>query len=218
MITLPQRTLYNKRIPKNKFYEKLDANTKLKEKFVEQIDSITWKYKLSKDTINIEPTGAVEEIQVFEVVLRQKSVSKDILQNIDRAIPYPILYILKFDGQAKLSIAYKARNKSDDSKATVDSYCESEWMAYEDISMDLTSGRNLQAIYENIIKTLLKVDVGENEAVDEAVGRQKAIDKLIQEIARLEAKVKTEKQFNKKVELNIELQKKKKELMDITQK
>ena len=55
---------------------------------------IIWKYKLSKDTINILGTNNVEEIQIFEIELKSKIIPKNILQIIDKAIPYPILYFL----------------------------------------------------------------------------------------------------------------------------
>jgi hypothetical protein len=48
--------------------------------------------------------------------------------------------------------------------------------------------------------------------VKEAIQKRKQIESLEKEVLRLETKVKREKQFNKKVQFNIELQKKHQEL------
>jgi hypothetical protein len=212
MLKLPEKTLYNRKIPKNKFYEKIKANSKLKDKFTRQIDSIVWKHKLSKQTMNIEPTEEIQEIQIFEIYLKQKELSKELLENIDRAIPYPILFVLKYNDEAKLTIAYKQRNKNDENKFVIDSYYESEWTSIENLSIDISSGLNLQTVYENIIKSLISVEAEKNDSIQEIIEFQKNVDQLRYEISKLESKMRNEKQFNKKVKLNMELQNKKKEL------
>jgi len=212
MLKLPEKTLYNRKIPKNKFYEKIKANSKLKDKFTRQIDSIVWKHKLSKQTMNIEPTEEIQEIQIFEIYLKQKELSKELLENIDRAIPYPILFVLKYNDEAKLTIAYKQRNKNDENKFVIDSYYESEWTSIENLSIDISSGLNLQTLYENIIKSLISVEAEKNDSIQEIIEYQKNVDQLKYEISKLESKMRNEKQFNKKVKLNMELQNKKKEL------
>ncbi|MCL6559338.1 MAG: DUF4391 domain-containing protein, partial [Firmicutes bacterium] len=80
VFNLPETTLVNKKIPKKKFYEKLQADKTLREKFVRQVDFILWKHKLSRHTINLSPTKEVEEIQVFEVHLKQKNLSREVLE------------------------------------------------------------------------------------------------------------------------------------------
>lgn len=218
MFDLPQSTVVNKRIPKTKFYKNLKANTKLKNKFIEQIDYILWKHKLSKYTINIEPTEEIQEIQIFEIYLKHKDLSKEILENIDRAIPYPILYVLIYNDEAKLLIAYKKRNKNDENKFVIDSYYESDWQKVENLSLNLITGLNLQAVYENIIKSLMLVETQNNKTIEEIIEKQKLIENLKREISKLEIKINRERQFNRKVKLNIKLQKKKKELEQILSK
>jgi len=212
LFNLPETTVVNRKIPKNKFYEKIKTNTKLKNKFVSQIDYIVWKNKLAKQTINIEPTDEIQEIHIFEIYLKQKNLDREILESIDKVIPYPILFVLKYQELAKLTIAYKERNKNDANKFVIDSYHESAWQDIAGIALNLVSGLNLQAVYEQVIKSLMAVDVNRHESVKEAIRKQKQIESLEKDILRLEAKVNQEKQFNRKVQYNIELQKKRKEL------
>ncbi|MCT2194817.1 DUF4391 domain-containing protein [Paenibacillus sp. p3-SID1389] len=212
MFQLPSSTLVNRKIPKNKFYEKLQANHHLKELFTEQVESIIWKHKLSKDTIRLEPKENIEEIQIFEVHLKEQSYSLELLRSIDKAIPYPILHVLMYEGQGKLAIAYKERNQTDENRSVVRSYHETDWQPIESIKLDILQGLNLKAVYENIIRQLLPIKVKPEIELTAVLERQAQIDKLTQECHRLESKIRAEKQFNRKVELNMELQRKRKEL------
>lgn len=212
MFGLPASTLVNRKIPKNKFYEKLHADHQLKEWFTGQVESIVWKHKLSKETIHLEPKVDVEEIQIFEVHLKQQSYKPELLRSIDRAIPYPILFVLIYHDQGKLAIAYKERNQTDDNKSVVHSYYESEWKPISELQLELLQGFNLKFIYENIIRKLMAVQAKPEEDLATAIERQQHIERLSQECGRLESKIRSEKQFNRKVELNMELQRKRKEL------
>lgn len=215
MFRLPPSTLVSRKIPKNKFYEKLQANHHLKELFTEQVESIVWKYKLSKETIRLEPKDGIEEIQVFEIHLKEQSYSLDLLRSIDKAIPYPILHVLMYEGQAKLAIAYKERNQADDNRSVVRSYHESEWQPVDDLKINIVQGLDLKAAYENIIRQLLPINSKPEIELTAVLERQARIDKLKQECQRLESKIRSEKQFNRKVGLNIELQSKRKELKQL---
>jgi hypothetical protein len=212
MFQLPSSTLVNRKIPKNKFYEKLQANHHLRELFTDQVESIIWKHKLSKDTIRLEPKEDIEEIQIFEVHLKEQIYSLELLRSIDKAIPYPILHVLMYDGQAKLAIAYKERNQTDENRSVVRSYHETDWQPVESIELNILQGLDLKAVYENIIRQLLPIKMKPEMELSAVLERQAHIDKLTQECQRLESKIRAEKQFNRKVALNMELQRKRKEL------
>ena len=66
----PKKAFFGKTIPKTKFYEHGNVSSKLKELFVKQVDQITWLYKLAPETINVQATKGVPEIQVFEIALK----------------------------------------------------------------------------------------------------------------------------------------------------
>ena len=68
MLGLPVTTEFNKRVPKQKFYENLTVSPVLKRAFVEQIKLIYWRNKLAPTTLNI---SAGE--QVTELYYRQQS-------------------------------------------------------------------------------------------------------------------------------------------------
>jgi len=215
MFGLPASTLVNRRIPKTKFYEKLQADHQLRELFTRQIDTIVWKHKLSRETIHLAPGGDVEEIQIFEIHLKEPSCSHDLLRSIDRAIPYPILHVLVYGDQVKLAIAHKERNRTDENRAVVHAYYETDWQPADRIQLNFLQAVDLKAVYENMIRQLLPHKTLPEADLAAALERQSRIDKLKKECERLEAKIMKEKQFHIKVELNRELQRKKKELQEL---
>ena len=54
MNEFPQKTLFQKVIPKNKFYERTTISQEVKKCFVQEISSIVWRNKLSEATVNVQ--------------------------------------------------------------------------------------------------------------------------------------------------------------------
>lgn len=212
MLNIPDRALVNRRIPKSKLYKQIGVDTNLERKFIDEIENIIWKYKLSKETTNLQPTNKVEEIQVFEILLKEKYISIEILENIDRTIPYPILFLLRYKDEVKLAIAYKERNKIDENKMVVNTYYQTKWMKQHELDVDILKGLNLEEVYNNLIRQLIPIENTLKEDLEKLIELNERIESLKKEIKTLEKKIKREVQFNRKVYLNIELQKKKKEL------
>ncbi len=212
MLNLPERTLYNRRIPKNKLYSQIKADSKLESMFVNEVDHIVWKYKLSEETTNLAGTKEVQEIQVFEIYLKGKDLSKEVLENIDKVIPYPILYVLLYEDKVKLTIAYKERNKIDENRMVINSYYETTWVEEDELDFQLLSGLTLKDVYDNILRQLIPIESSINEKIEDVIELNKRVETLKREIESLEKKVIREKQFNKKVEINRELRRKTKEL------
>ena len=75
MLNLPKNTEFGRRIPKTKFYQYLSLPNKVKQQFVDEIDTITWQNKISPDTIGISAGEEVAEIEVIEIKLHQKDFS-----------------------------------------------------------------------------------------------------------------------------------------------
>lgn len=195
MINLPDRCKVNKFIPKKTFYEKIGISTSVRDDFINNIDKITWLYKLSEDTLGISKSQDVEEIQVFEIILKEKVLPKNIIKIISKAIPYKILFILKYEQDYCYSIK-------------VDDIYFTEWN--EEIEFNI-NGLTLETIYENIVKSIIKENDNTN-TFDDIIENKSKEDELSKKIEQLTNKVNNEKQFNKKVELNLELQKLKKEM------
>jgi len=64
-IELPKSTEFNKKIPKQKFYENLEISPALKKIFIEQVDKILWSYKIASSTANLADGNLVKEIDII---------------------------------------------------------------------------------------------------------------------------------------------------------
>ena len=97
MIEIPASTVFNRRIPKQKFYDNLSVTSQLKRVFVEQISQIIWQNKIAPVTVNIMEGAAVNEIEVLCIKLNQQGIDTKVLSLIDKEIPYHILFLLEYD-------------------------------------------------------------------------------------------------------------------------
>lgn len=213
MFGFPQTTEYGRRIPKQKFYENLEISPGLKRVFVEQIKLIYWRNKLAPTTMNIAPGERVTELEVFELQLHQPQLDEAVLRQIDKEIPYHILFALTCEGKVQAWIGYKEAAQSGANAFKVNCYYHTDWLPEEELRFALT-GLNMDAAYENLVRQIAggALEKAPDESLKESVerdGRRKALEK---EIAALENKIRKEKQFNRQVEMNEKLKALKKEV------
>lgn len=207
MFDLPVASRVDRIIPKTKFYERVPISTAIRDEFTGIIGRITWLYKLAPATLNIPASDSIEELQIFLVELKTKDMPIKALSVIDKAIPYPILYVL----QHQDSTCYIIQHKLDSRRH----YYKTEWNQLPDLSF---TGGSLEAVYQRIITSFIAIDseVDDDRSFEEIITTNTQRDQLQKEIAALENKIRSEKQFNKKVELNTELQRKKHKLNQLT--
>ena len=206
MFNLPESTCYNKRIPKQKFYDNLKINTRLQQQITTEIESIYWKHKLSPETLNISTGKYVQEIEIIEIAVRQQGINTSIIEAIDREIPYHILFILRYQELAQMWISYKESIKNREGKFKIDSYYCTAWGKPNQLKITI-EGLNLDKVYENLIQQIAgdKLCVTEESDLKNAINEAKETEKLQRQIKQLENKIDKEKQFNRQVKLMGEL-------------
>ena len=206
MLGLPKTTEFNKRIPKQKFYENLSVTPATKKAFTEQIKIIYWRNKLAATTLNLAPGEQVTEIEVFEVKLNSPDLDENVLRLIDREIPYHILFLLEYDGKYQAAVGYKEAAGSGKAAFKVDRYYRTDWLVEEELPLHL-EGLTIDAVYENLIRQIAgdSLSGGEDTTLKESVEHQKKREQMEKQIATLEAKMKKEKQLNRKMELKAEI-------------
>jgi hypothetical protein len=208
----PEAARYGRVVAKSRIYQHARVGKKLRQAFVDQVDRIVWRYKLAPETINLSATTDVAEIQVFTVELRGKELDEAVLRSIDRAIAFPVLFELTFDGERKFVAAYKRRNESDRAKWVISEYFESDWEAEEALRASLPRTLNLEGLYEQLLSRLLPEDASLKEPLYKRVERLEVIRAKQREVERIKALLAKEKQFNKRVQINAQLRNVTKEL------
>lgn len=198
MFNLPKSCEVNRFIPKKTFYEKIGVSTAIKDEFIDLIDKIIWKYKLSEDTLGVNKTDKIEEIQIFEMNLKEKKFPKNIIKVIAKSIPYQILFVIRYNNEVCYSIK-------------VNDIYFTEWNENINIIFD---GLSLETIYENIVKSIIKGTETKKDFEVLLENKDRQIE-LHKRLGQLKNKMKVERQFNKKVELNKQIKKIESELEDL---
>lgn len=205
MLGLPKSTEFNRRVPKQKFYENLTVSPAVKRAFVEQIKVIWWRNKIAAATMNLAAGETVTEIEVFEVCLSAPRLDEAVLRQIDREIPYHILFLLEYEGKYQAWTAYKEAAGSGSNAFRVGAYYHTDWL--EEAALPLkANGLNIDRVYENFVRQIAGEPLSQTgKTLKESVERDRRRQALQKQIAALEKKVRREKQFNKQVQMNAEL-------------
>ena len=198
----PNSARYGKAVPKTKFYEHGKVNTALRERFVAEVQRITWAYKLAENTINLPGSAAVPELQVFEIEAKGKDVSDVVLAAIDKAVKTPIIFELSRSGEVRLTAAHKAT-------ARPGAYFTTPWLPAESERAPLPPAINIPSLYSALLTPLVPVAAQAGEDIAAIADRVEAARKLEREIAVLERNLRNEPQLNRKVELRRTLKTKK---------
>lgn len=216
MLGLPRSTEFNKRIPKQKFYEQIEINPALKRIFIDKIRMIYWKNKLAATTLNIAAGERVTEIEVFEIRLTEPLLDEAVLKQIDKEIPYHILFLLEYDGKYQAWIGYKEASESGKNAFKVTRYYHTDWMEEENLPLQI-EGLNIDSIYDNFVRQIAgdELRADKSESLKESVEKETLRLNLQKKIATLEAKMRKEKQLNRCMEINAELKRMRKELEGI---
>ena len=215
----PKKTKFGKLVAKNKIYEHANASTALKDKFVNQIDKIIWANKLAPETMNLESSDTVPEIQVFDVKLKVKDLSEELLKSIDKVIPFPIIFQLYYEDKIKIKAAYKRPSDADKNRWVVESYFETEWLDVDSPKEALPVVLNLTNLYEKMLKVLMPkiTEHAIHTSIKEQVSHLERYRTKEKEYEKLKVKRDKEKQFNRKAEFNTQLKSLKIELDKLKQ-
>lgn len=214
MIGLPKSTEFNRRIPKQKFYENISVSPTLKRVFIDQIKVIYWRNKVAATTMNLAAGDTVTELEVFEVKLNGQQLDESVLRQIDKEIPYHILFLLEYDGKYQAWTAYKEAAVTGSNAFKVGTYYHTDWFPEDELPLKV-EGLSVDKVYENFVRQIagdaLAVSTS-GETLKESAERDEKRQVLQTQIAKLQKKIKSEKQLNKQMELNAQLKKLKKEL------
>ena len=186
----PETAKFGRVIPKEKLYQQAGVNAELKQRFVEQVSQIKWAYKLAENTLNLDKTDQVHELEVIHIKLKAQTLDEKVLRAIDKAIPHPTLFILsrevKSTGQAvtdkarEQEICYQAAHKVKRitaSKSTTQKekwqqsiYLKSQWLREESLpAKPLPAATNLERLYNQLLEALMPIGLNVEIGVETGV-------------------------------------------------
>jgi len=214
MIGLSKATEFNKRIPKQKFYENLTVTPVLRDAFKNQIKTIYWRNKIAPSTVNLAQGKNVTEIEVFEIKLNEDNLDEMVLKQIDREIPYHILFLVERAGKFQAWIGYKEAVQYGNNAFKVNRYYHTEWLTESALPVKM-EGLNIDSVYENFVRQIAGnrlVSKETGETLEKTINRDEEKVFLESKIENLKTKIRREKQLNKQLQMNNELKKLKNKL------
>ncbi len=241
-LAIPEACYLGNTVYKKLFYDNGALNAADKKAFTQDIDDIQWSYTLKPETINI-PVFINEEydyseIAILQVQLRETNRYKRLAQIIQRTIPYPLLIIFSHDDHIALSVADKQINRVDHNKIKVANFQETHWIDLNHPSeselafinsctIQNFSYQNFYVFYKDLTARVIALQcaiIGGCYTLNiDATQEQRSeylnsIHHTQQKITSLRAVLKKESQFNRKIDLNMQIKKLTQELEQHKQK
>lgn len=205
LFSFPPQAKVGRVVAKTKIYERGAVSSTLRDKFVAQVEQITWAYKLAPETINLPARGSVIEIQIFDIALKTAELDEEVMRAIDRAIPLPIIFQLHHEQRTRMVAAFKRPSEADANKWVIDGYFAGVWLAADAERQPLPVALDLYGLYEQLLRSVLPKPARLGESLPEQLQRLTQLRRLQGEQCKLEARLHREIQLNRKVELNAQL-------------
>ena len=205
MFIFPPSTAFGKPVPKSRIYTHALPSRRVKDLFVSQIAEILWAHKLSPETLRLPPTPGVPEIQIFDLTLKGGALDDDVLHSIDRAVPYPVIHRLRSDQGIAYSAAFKRPSESDSRQWVVGARFTTPFALPPPEPPPLPIVLDLGHLYAALFAPLLPLPPRAAEPLADHIARCETHLRLTRQIDLLAAKVRREKQFNRRVALNQQL-------------
>lgn len=228
---LPAGAAVDMRVPKKLLAEQIAQTAADRKAIQEGIDELQWLATCRPSTIGIQAFAdeAREylEVAVVACAFRHGAKSPRLIELIHRGIPYPVVLITSDDTGVTVSVAHKRHAQNEAGKVVIEGVVVTAAMnvmspngvvsAFLDsIPLAQQPKADLVSLYEgwlNCIEALNAARLSgtfEVRTNAEAVGRRRgALDnhaRLLREIGGLRARASREKQLNRRVELNLQIQ------------
>lgn len=210
-----EKTQLNRIMPKAKFMKLAELSTPVRAEFQNNVEKLILANILRQETTNISKGKNVQEIDVFEFLLKEKQLSNNLIKEIDVAIPKYILFVFKCNNAIQLAISYKEPSINDNKYKVIKTY-KTEWQKEENITLEIT-GLDLDAVYNSFITQIANGQVETDETTDikSAVEKSINVEKLQKKIETLKSKIRKEPQFNTQLTMKKELKELQKTLEEV---
>lgn len=209
----PAGSRFGAHVPKAKLYENAPVPAALREKFIAEVQRITWTHKLAEGTINLPGSPAVPEIEVLQIDSKCDDVADAVLAVIDKAIPNPIVFEIAREAaerrEVRMVAAYKLHGAG---TPKTPAYYSTRWMPADTERGPMPTAISLPALYSALLAPLTPIEIRPGEEMSDVGARLEAVRRLQREIVGLERRLRSEPQLNRKIDLRRKLKAKQAEL------
>lgn len=219
---LPVTCAVNNTIYKKLFEENANLSKADKVLIKDKVNRVVWRYCLKAETIHIPPymdeIREYPEIELLEVQLQDEVNPNRLAEIIMRTIPYPMVIFFRVNDKIQLWLSHQRTSQNDSSKNTLEEFVSTGWLTADDQLFQRLDVRNMRftnclAFYSDLIDTVSiynaerLVGTGIQQNGESARELVKALAALEDEINALRNVLQKETQFNRKMEMNIQIKK-----------
>lgn len=202
MFGLPKTTEIKKQLPKKAIFNSFKLNAADKRLFDQQISRLSIVAEISPQTVNIPAHDEVTAIYIIHVSMKTFDCDKKNIMLLSKLIDQRMMFALQYEDRVSFA-TYRA------GKVIV-----SKNKPMNDWKLKL-KGLNLKATWDALIADVSGIEFKENEELDEIIMNNERIEKLKEQISKLEKKAMTERQARRKWDLAEEIKELKEQLKGV---
>lgn len=222
-LKIPKTCSVDKTIFKKMFLENSDSSAADRKVFSDMIGKVIWKYSLKEDNYYlksyVDEQREYREIEILEVQLNKRSKEKRIAELIMHAIPYPMILILRFETEIQLWVSHQRNSQNDRDKNVLEDLLGTKWLQEADLAdilpFEQFKRTNCYVFYSEVVDAISRFNAKDYSQKDLSGEEARLLLKKETEkevkLAKLRAQLKKETQFNKRVEVSMQIRKVEKE-------
>lgn len=214
LLQFPKETIVDSVVAKTKFYRFMEVSPRMKTRFVNDVESIRWLYKLSPDTLNVTATEDMKEIEVFVATLKEADCPTDLFTFIDTNMPRHLVFILLYDNNCMLLINYKQWKDDTHTQFKITQMFASPWVPTSSLQLKI-DGQSLPRIYDNFVAQISGIGEHRAGSLKEIVTLRQQITKQEAELQKLEKRMRREPQVDIQIQLHQQVRQKRKQLEEL---
>lgn len=185
MLGLPSTTEVGRRIPKEAFYGRLKVSAALRQSFIDDVERFVIANSIKTSTTGIPDGKSVHEVLVVEVALKARRVPEEVLALVAQANPHKLLFVCTRDGEACLAVMLKR-------------LVVGPWRPFDDLALDVSAG-SIDAVWDSLASQVAYGDSGGGSiTVEERFEVDTRLKALREEVVRVEARGRRERQVSRK--------------------
>jgi hypothetical protein len=226
-LDLPRSAIVGQRVAKKLLVDNGAVTSADKRHINDGIDELTWVAALKQNSVGVsafrDDLREYLEIAVLLLVLRPAAKAARLIELVHRAIPYPVLLVSSQGKSISLSMAHKRFAQNDPGKMVLDDgVTECELVGHSEtpsllksLALTLQPRAHLFALYQGWLACLEAFRAaqitGRLELPTDSAGQETLrmaladYSRLEREIGALRSQAEKEIQFNRRVELNLEV-------------
>ena len=204
MYGLPQSTEIKKQLPKKAIFAKFNMPASQRERFDADISRIDIVAVVSPTTIPaVAPGENIKEFYVLAVQLKRKDYDAKNIALLSRLIPQKMVIALHFEEQVQFAINHTR-------------LITSKWQILTpNSSFLILQGLTLDSVWDNIVISIGDIHIKGENTLSEQIKIEDVRAKLKAQIDTLTQKLNKEKQFNRQIEINVEIKALRKQLLNL---